>query len=1110
MNKFYRFSSFILAATAVVSSCQDYDLGYTAAEIAYKKNFEKAFGKIDPEQDFNLASRSSVTVEVSRESEVKVYAKYGRNYRLVADYQGVTGTQTLDFDVVEGTTDIRVSDGSMAFETTVGSTVSFVGTRGIFEVTNLSTKTSDYLEMSEALVKAWVPIIPERDEGKRPYWGTNLGKVTQDFTYVSQGTFTMYPMFSFTSATDQIGIYYTDSQGAYHEVVIMNNIFGDDLQYQLKEAGGGKSAGTWYSVGNDHQPTYGDGDGIKDKTNNGLHVLDNIAKVKGKGVTIDLPRGTEFGMFIIVNDGIKYYSESKFNEDAAVTETRNESVTVGLEGAYTVTTDLTRKACHASSFYCTVEGKEYQFLGFEDWNNGSDGGGTSDFDLNDFMVLLDGVLPSINDQQTPGWILAYEDLGNTFDWDFNDIVAKVQYVSGQDYATFTPLAAVGTLNSYVKYNGSYITGSKTTSEIHAMMGATDAAPHAIINGYSKGNPGQSVTFSVPGKDFSMTVLGTVDEMGGLTLEVEKEVDDPKPAVIAYNGAGETPEVICLPEFWYDSNTAPRFRSEWAWPTEHSSIRYVYPGFATWVSDYTASTEWYKDEPLGVRGAEGKVGDNTTGAAVTGAFITNVATGSIVDRVDPKPITVYNDPLYVAYQSSTPLSEIFTTVSNGALSYTSTNSDICSVNGTIMYAGALGEADLTIHQKMGTSGEGATLKQWPNCEETVHVVVLNANTMNLGTLDAWSNWTEKTKLELEVGNDYILYFKSTGGSIGGAYSRETLGDAVTVSEIETPKNLNSNGSVTIHAVKAGTSTVTVKQARNGSYVAAEKSITIDVSAAATNLSLAQNSVSVGSNSGVAYVAINTNNTESTPAVTVTEGSAYFDAVYEDGKVKVTGKAVGSGTVKISQAASANYTAATDVELSVTVTAPQHDLVVTTPLTGNVLSELGQSATIAATCSTGTVKYEITQGESFVNLSGNTITVKDGPGSVCVRVYVEADGDLPMKEVFVEFNVTYANYGTKINFKQSTKIDLPLVTESTTKVSFNVVVTNNWASMMMKDGTGGTKIITAEGDEWNERQFFGNGLYTIDITNSAHISLIKENGILIEGYMTGNAELYYKVQ
>lgn len=522
-------------AMALLNSCQDEDMGYTAAEIAYKKNFQQAFGAIDPEQDFNLATRAAVTVSVNHTSQVKIYAKYGRNYRLVADYKEVSGTQVLEFDVTEGITDIRVSDGSMAIETTVGSNVSFDGnaTRGVVE-TSISTPQTEWFEMSADLASAWLQVIPERgDRSADQRYGTNLGKVTQDFTYVSQGDFTMYPMFSWTSSSDEIGIYYTDSEGNYHEVVVMNNNFsGDNLQYQVKQASGAQQPDEWYDV-TMHQPTYGD----NQVTGDGTSTLDNIAKVRGKGVTISLPKGTVFGMFLVHGGNERFYSESTLNEDVSVTETRDENIEIGESGAYTIATNTNNKACHASSFYCTVDNKEYQFLGFEDWNNGGTGEGSSDFDLNDFMVLFDGILPSVNDHETPGWVLAYEDLGNSFDWDFNDIVAKVQYVSGQEYATFTPLAAVGTLDSYVKYNGFYITGDKATSEIHVMMGATDAAPHAIINGLQKGNPGVSVTFAVP-TDFSMTVLGDVSAMGGLTLEVEN--GETTSAVIAYAGSGNTP------------------------------------------------------------------------------------------------------------------------------------------------------------------------------------------------------------------------------------------------------------------------------------------------------------------------------------------------------------------------------------------------------------------------------------------------------------------------------------------------------------------------------------------------------------------------------------------
>lgn len=132
----------VVAVAALFSGCQDEDFGYEAQDIKYQKEFKAAFGDIDPNQDFNLATRASVTVSTTSPSRIKIYAKHGDRYKLVGDYAEVSGTQTLGIDVVEGTTELRVSNGSFAQETTVGGSVSFSGgnmTRGIVE-TSISTK----------------------------------------------------------------------------------------------------------------------------------------------------------------------------------------------------------------------------------------------------------------------------------------------------------------------------------------------------------------------------------------------------------------------------------------------------------------------------------------------------------------------------------------------------------------------------------------------------------------------------------------------------------------------------------------------------------------------------------------------------------------------------------------------------------------------------------------------------------------------------------------------------------------------------------------------------------------------------------------------------------
>ena len=112
-----------------VASCSDYDNGYTESAIKFQEEFKKAYGDIDPEQDWNLAERGTVTVSTMKESEVKIYALTGDEYTIVGDYQGVKGTQMLGFDMVEGTKSILVTDGETAQKTVPGGVVAFGSSR---------------------------------------------------------------------------------------------------------------------------------------------------------------------------------------------------------------------------------------------------------------------------------------------------------------------------------------------------------------------------------------------------------------------------------------------------------------------------------------------------------------------------------------------------------------------------------------------------------------------------------------------------------------------------------------------------------------------------------------------------------------------------------------------------------------------------------------------------------------------------------------------------------------------------------------------------------------------------------------------------------------------
>ena len=227
-----------------VASCSDYDNGFTESAIKFQEEFRKAYGNIDPEQDWNLSERATVTVSTMKESEVKIYVLRGGEYSLVGDYEGVKGTRVLGFDMVEGTKSILVSDGLTAEQTVPGGVVSFSGTRTTHygnggTIVNVSKITEDkidingveynrYLEKDEEDYDRLIQYVPEGE--------ANLNKVTHDFSYVSTGAFIIYPFHWVTSSHNTIGVYYYDANGTYHEKDV----------YTIKESNPGEESEITY------------------------------------------------------------------------------------------------------------------------------------------------------------------------------------------------------------------------------------------------------------------------------------------------------------------------------------------------------------------------------------------------------------------------------------------------------------------------------------------------------------------------------------------------------------------------------------------------------------------------------------------------------------------------------------------------------------------------------------------------------------------------------------------------------------------------------------------------------------------------------------------------
>ena len=208
------------------------------------------------------------------------------------------------------------------------------------------------------------------------------------------------------------------------------------------------------------------------------------------------------------------------------------------------------------------------------------------------------------------------------------MVLKINHISGQDYATITPLAAGGTLASYIFFIDPQGAGSrdKCFGEVHQLFGveAMTSGEYEAINvlDNNRGPQGREIRFSVD-EDWSMAYYSsdTWDEssqyapnMGGFEIRTLPKGEAPisnadlGPASVnseKFSGAsripapdkGKAPFIICLPYSYTTTNipsVGKKTEHVWAWPQEFVGITSCYPEFAAWVGDMTTHGDWYKN------------------------------------------------------------------------------------------------------------------------------------------------------------------------------------------------------------------------------------------------------------------------------------------------------------------------------------------------------------------------------------------------------------------------------------------------------------------------------------------------------------------------------------
>jgi hypothetical protein len=176
---------------------------------------------------------------------------------------------------------------------------------------------------------------------------------------------------------------------------------------------------------------------------------------------------------------------------------------------------------------------------------------------------------------------AFEDLGTTDDFDFNDVVLRVS-APVNNMSTVELMAAGGTMATSVTY-GTGDTKQTLCSEVH---NAFQAASNSImVNTHASGGlDGKSAvslgTINVAGKNMSDLPLGiNATGNGGQQVAVVRS---------SVQNQGKAPLVIVACGYPSGANAG-----KWFWPTERTNISTAYEGFGAWGANVSNNQTWYQ-------------------------------------------------------------------------------------------------------------------------------------------------------------------------------------------------------------------------------------------------------------------------------------------------------------------------------------------------------------------------------------------------------------------------------------------------------------------------------------------------------------------------------------
>lgn len=174
-----------------------------------------------------------------------------------------------------------------------------------------------------------------------------------------------------------------------------------------------------------------------------------------------------------------------------------------------------------------------------------------------------------------------EDLGGTFDWDFNDIVYDIKitqhlYNDKNATATITLQSVGGTLPIYINYPN-----QKDYGEIHTMLGQKadeDGLFEPVLTGQAK------ILYNI---DLGAKDVDAAAKLKEIAKNIQITVADPR---------DDSRHVVNFPNEEGDKNPQCFMcQAGTHWSDELVNIKETYPAFAQWVASQTSATDWWNVE-----------------------------------------------------------------------------------------------------------------------------------------------------------------------------------------------------------------------------------------------------------------------------------------------------------------------------------------------------------------------------------------------------------------------------------------------------------------------------------------------------------------------------------